>query len=59
MEQKCGKCWKYDKVVIRHSTSISKFKWFEQLWANDMNFTAASKDIEDMAVQIIQIWKSK
>ena len=24
--------FKYDKVFIRHSASISKFKWFEQPW---------------------------
>ena len=24
--------FKYDKFFVRHSTSISKFKWFEQPW---------------------------
>ena len=26
--------FKYDKVFVRHSASISKFEWFEQLWGH-------------------------
>ena len=46
--------FKYDKVFVRHSASISKFEWFEQLCGWNLN---KSKNLDQTANVIDPYWK--
>ena len=46
--------FKYDKVFVRHSASISKFEWFEQLCGWNLN---KSKNLDETANVIDPYWK--